>query len=318
MISTATTPSPDFDESLELLLQLHRLTLEDRDESEEADALRDAMDAPWYRLNETEAALLRGLSADLYSIGTDRTVAGDVPPPDVAPFRAAVKSQNWVRALEVLRDNEERLPPGEVAFVRGTCWANLGEPHVAVEFLSEAIRLEPQDAFKETWYLACMIQAGNALHVAERARQIVESSESPLLLLQAAIVLSVRAAEVGDTSDADALRRDAIAAANQGLRRVDLVKPNEKATLEAMLVGSYLHLAMNYDELGDTGNARRACAAALRLEPDNVDALMLQGWLNRETDPKAASADFHRGLGQRLTAQPAFGLLTTTANALRN
>lgn len=77
-------PSPKtaaFVESMRLLLELHRLFVEHRDESPEADALREAMDAPWYAMTEDEQQRIRQLSAELYDIG-DRTPA---PPPDAEP-----------------------------------------------------------------------------------------------------------------------------------------------------------------------------------------------------------------------------------------
>src|SRR4051812_27483827 len=44
---------------------LHRLFVEGKDESDEADELRDRMDEPWEALTPEQQALVSGLTADL-------------------------------------------------------------------------------------------------------------------------------------------------------------------------------------------------------------------------------------------------------------
>jgi hypothetical protein len=55
--------SPDYAEYERLLLKLHDLMTQGKGDSEEADAIRDAMDDPWNRLTAVEAARASGLSA---------------------------------------------------------------------------------------------------------------------------------------------------------------------------------------------------------------------------------------------------------------
>ena len=50
------------------LRELHELTAAGRLDSPEADAVRDATDAPWEALTEEEKRRISGLSEDLYSI----------------------------------------------------------------------------------------------------------------------------------------------------------------------------------------------------------------------------------------------------------
>src|SRR5271166_6101821 len=50
------------------LRELHELTATGRLDSPEADAVRDATDAPWRALTEEEKRRISGLSEDLYSI----------------------------------------------------------------------------------------------------------------------------------------------------------------------------------------------------------------------------------------------------------
>jgi hypothetical protein len=48
--------------------ELHRLALQGRDDTPEADAVRDTTDGPWEALSETERRRASVLSQDLYSI----------------------------------------------------------------------------------------------------------------------------------------------------------------------------------------------------------------------------------------------------------
>jgi len=60
--------------------ELHRLTVAGRLDSPEADAVRDATDAPWEALTESEKQQLSELSEELYAI-TDpaRSATEDCP-----------------------------------------------------------------------------------------------------------------------------------------------------------------------------------------------------------------------------------------------
>jgi predicted HTH domain antitoxin len=60
--------SPNYLAVAQGIRALHRLTLEGKDESPEADAARDAIDAPWEALTEAERERVRVLSEALYSI----------------------------------------------------------------------------------------------------------------------------------------------------------------------------------------------------------------------------------------------------------
>jgi hypothetical protein len=61
--------SPSFRASVLLLVQLHHEMATGDPDGEKADVIRDAMDLHWYQMSERERQLLRGLSADLYTIG---------------------------------------------------------------------------------------------------------------------------------------------------------------------------------------------------------------------------------------------------------
>ncbi len=60
--------------------ELHQLLAAGKDDSPEADALRDATDGPWEALSEVERNRVRNLAEDLYSLVE--------PPPTARPMNA--------------------------------------------------------------------------------------------------------------------------------------------------------------------------------------------------------------------------------------
>src|SRR5688572_6954456 len=106
--------------------ELHRLAREGRDESPEADAIRDATDLPWEGLSEVERRRVSGLSEDLYSI-MDPTENETRPRNPQAQARLteaiiAYKQGEWDRALSLLRRWEKYLAPSVLSGLRGRIW----------------------------------------------------------------------------------------------------------------------------------------------------------------------------------------------------
>ena len=54
--------------SLALLFRLHALTIEGQDEGPEAEAIRDHMEEPWYKMTEVEQEAVGNVSAQLWAI----------------------------------------------------------------------------------------------------------------------------------------------------------------------------------------------------------------------------------------------------------
>src|SRR5450631_2468452 len=68
MSNAATKSMTPVLESSRLLRELHALFVQGKDESEEADAIREQMEEPWYAMTPQEQERMRGLSADLYTV----------------------------------------------------------------------------------------------------------------------------------------------------------------------------------------------------------------------------------------------------------
>jgi hypothetical protein len=136
--------SPAFYESARLMVDLHRAMSTGDPDGPEADAIRDRMDQPWYQMTCDEQDLVRGLSQDLYTIGMDRTITGQLAIDVEAELREALSGRTPKVVLELLRKKESYLLPDQVAALRGVCWDRLGCQEAAATFFEEAVRLAPE------------------------------------------------------------------------------------------------------------------------------------------------------------------------------
>ena len=128
-----------------LLLRLHELSLAGREESPEADALRDEMTWHWYRMSAREQDLLTGLSADLNDLEAGGARSVDASPDEVADYRARARvvyeSGDGQQMLEFLRKPYPKsLPAGAVPFLQARVWQKLGYSQVAIVFIRETAR----------------------------------------------------------------------------------------------------------------------------------------------------------------------------------
>lgn len=130
--------------------ELHHLTLAGLDESTEADAIRDAVDAPWQDLSEAERDRARALSEDLYSITDSRADLGDAMR-DLGPqahgclrtIKESRRRGEIDQALALLRQSRGCLPMALVSYLRGSLWRDLGDEASARLFYDHASKLQP-------------------------------------------------------------------------------------------------------------------------------------------------------------------------------
>jgi hypothetical protein len=142
-----TTPlSPNLIAYVRTVRELHHLFLNGKEESEEADAIRDASDIPWKAMTDEERERAGGLSEDLYSISD--------PPPDLQPMTLEARNQftqaveaslarDWDQALTLLRGLKPFVAPEILSSYRGSIWLAMGDPATAAVFLDHAARYLP-------------------------------------------------------------------------------------------------------------------------------------------------------------------------------
>lgn len=145
MNASSTAGSQAFAESVRLLHRLHALFLEGKQESEEADSIRDDADQPWYQMTGAERERLGALSADLYTISDPLRVPSASP--DLARwhqrYEDGVLKEDWEGLLALIREDPGPMSPADLAFARARWWSQLGDPESALLFIDEAARLCP-------------------------------------------------------------------------------------------------------------------------------------------------------------------------------
>jgi len=137
--------SPDYLAMVRGVLELHLLNREGKEDSPEADAIRDATDTHWEALSESERDRIRNLSEDLYSLQEPISL---YPPshPHIDSkiieviFHAQANGE-WDTALDILRKFSTHLDPGLVSYLRGMIWSRAGDSVAADLFFHHATHL---------------------------------------------------------------------------------------------------------------------------------------------------------------------------------
>lgn len=149
-------PSPTFLLVAKELVALHRLIRDGKDDSPEAEAVRDALDGPLNALNPTEKERAQWLSEDLYS--------GSEPPPEERKAMTAEAQQQfaeafeakgrgeWDRALILLRRWQTHIAPEVLSYARGAIWLDVGSRAAAAAFFEHALECDPDNVSYRTVY----------------------------------------------------------------------------------------------------------------------------------------------------------------------
>jgi len=120
-----------FRQYVDLLCELHKLTVACRSDTPDADAIRDQMDEPWNHLDERETERVRGLSADLYSLEKHADLPDPLPhglnaEEAVLRVRSERNAGSPDGVLVALRDAAPFLAPEQLAYLRGQVWLEIG------------------------------------------------------------------------------------------------------------------------------------------------------------------------------------------------
>jgi hypothetical protein len=153
--------SPSFKAVAKGLVALHRLIQEGKDDSPEAESVRDALDAPLKALDRVEKERAQWLSEDLYSVSESPAAISQelMDPKAQRQLDEAVEArhnQEWDRALDLLRRCQESIAPPLLSYLRGTIWLEAGNPEVAAVFLGHASESDPSNANYRTIYMQAL------------------------------------------------------------------------------------------------------------------------------------------------------------------
>src|SRR5262249_43327769 len=122
----AETPSQTF---ARLLMRVHDLIAEEQGDSEEADSIRDRMEAPWQAMSREERKRMEGLSADLYTLAKGGVKGAAMGPEarerwaeEAKRSMSALRSGDYDAALAFLRQPApDNLPSHAYLFLQGRC-----------------------------------------------------------------------------------------------------------------------------------------------------------------------------------------------------
>src|SRR5437764_843362 len=102
MSNIATKSNTPALESARLLRELHTLFIQGKEEGDEADAIRNEMETPWYGMTSQERKRMRGLSADLYALA------------EGGPPRVAMSAQELLTWQIEARKLKEQFDKGDI------------------------------------------------------------------------------------------------------------------------------------------------------------------------------------------------------------
>jgi hypothetical protein len=135
------TPKGDFDESVELMLEIADLEQHGFGDSQEVRKLEDEAERHWNSLNEAEQLLVRALSADLWFL-TDAELGGRAPRDGESESLAAARYvENWQKVASLLHESPALATGIDGVALRAELWSALEQPAVARRFYD---RLEQQ------------------------------------------------------------------------------------------------------------------------------------------------------------------------------
>lgn len=146
------------------LVALHRLMREGKDDSPEAESIRDGLDAPLRVLNPTEKNRSQWLSEDLYSVGEPPAPPEQyvLNPQAQRQLKEAIEARDageWDRALALLRPLKDSIAPALLSFLRGAIWLEAGYPEVAAVFYEHAAESDPTNAKYQVAYMHALAQS---------------------------------------------------------------------------------------------------------------------------------------------------------------
>src|SRR5262249_38908249 len=144
-----------YTETVRLLKELHFLTMEGKEESEEAEVICSKMDQHWYKLDSQEQERIGILSADLRML-EGKEIFRQVPDGErtreyLSPkLQEASEHQDWAKVLELLRNGPDFLSSDQLAYLRGQGYSKLGHQDIALLFYQYAAETNPTVAHYPT------------------------------------------------------------------------------------------------------------------------------------------------------------------------
>lgn len=298
MVTQSSLGSPSFRLVAKGLVVLHQLIKDGKDDSPDAESVRDALDAPLRALNAIEKERAQWLSEDLYAVsepavGTTLKEMNLQSQEQLNEALEARQSREWDRALALLRRWREYISPALLSYLRGSIWLEAGNLDIAAAFYEHAAASDPENANYRAIYMHALAKSDPDA-AGKLAREVLADDEkyAPVVVARAADILFN---ETKSTSDAESTRlyRNLIQILERNTTRIQ----NDETTASrlsayVMTVGL---LGFCHEFLGNTGAAVQNYSRGLQVDPNNVGLLVARGILLYGTSPRAIT-DFEQAV----------------------
>jgi tetratricopeptide (TPR) repeat protein len=278
-----------------LLLQLHPLIEQGKGDTEEADAIRERMEEPWYAMTEQEQERFRWLSADLYALAEGGPKPIEMNTQERADygrrFGEALRARDWDHLLDLLRRPPKDTATDAVVFLQARFWDHLGDREVALALMRGAERLNPEA--NATFVMTLLGWMGRAEEEEVAARAILANARSSpeSIYLAAGVVLRATQGKTGEEARQEwerlvPLLRHALGAT--------LAEPRERRLLPDLDPYIVCMLGFFHEKLGQKDEARKLYTEALTRNPGDPEVLGFRGTMLYPSDPAAALEDFKK------------------------
>ncbi len=293
-----------------LLLELHALSSAGRNDTEEADSIRDSMDGPYRLLDRSQITLVRGLSTDLYSLEKTSTEVLERTSDSVAEsakIEGYYIKRMYPALLDILRKHEKKIPLEKVSYLRGRCWHEMGYEKVSTLFFGHASKLSPRSGTYRYIYLDSLYRSSK--HEATDQANVIlgrHREEHPFVVLKAADIIFYDTKE-RTFEESKIIFVNLVKVIDYALVQISKLPAEEHQ--KSLIVGAYIELAMCQGHLGLESQARQSYDAGLQIDPGNTQALTARGIFLYASDVVSAIRDFKVAIrGQDKTVWPYFYL----------
>jgi tetratricopeptide (TPR) repeat protein len=284
---------------------MHELFVAGKRLSVEVKELRDLIDEPYAELTEAQTERIEGLSVDLFDVEKITSEpAYQVKPetdPRIIAAVDALHSEQFDKALQILRECKDCPPFGRISYYRARIWELLGEPEIAWVFYEHAGQLNPSNEEYKAAALGAFVVVHPEKGMNTVSAIIEKPSDFPVLVV-------IKACEVKFDAALRALESDNVASDYQdivdGLHNAleRLPKPpNPRKISDAQPVYSLVccMLATCCRNLGLYDPAFHYYTIAIGLDPLNHTLLTSRGALaygRSLFEDEFAFADFDRAV----------------------
>ncbi len=279
------------------LVALHRLIMEGKDDSPEAEAIRDSLEAPLKTLSKSEKERAQWLSEDLYAVSELGNITTlEMNQQAQRTFIAAVEARQrheWDRALFLARQVRNSISPPLLSYFRGSTWHEAGYPEIAVEFLGHALQIETENENFRMSYLNSLSESDPEA-AGKIAREILANDQkyAPIVVVEAA---RVHLRDINDLpiSKSSQLCHELIPILDRNLSRIgqENAEANDLLAMELTLG----KLGVCHENLGNIGIAVEYFNRAIQINPNDDVLLVARGVLLFGNSPRAVT-DFKRAV----------------------